>query len=296
MATAVEEAIAQGTTFVFASFREDGAWVKAASTIAPEIPETSLAGDLSGWPLRISLPRWFDDGPRPLTYEVAHLKDPTQLNHPRAQRWVLTILSYNFGQRWLDPIIDYSLPPDRIYEEVPAWTLFDDQARPPLHNLDQQAVLLVPGGYTEAGIKKDGEDNTRSTLAMRYWYEQDNPIDGRQRDLTGGEIHAYRLHHLMTQRIIIPIPDFWLMLLAALVGKAIALDRQKQQTHSKTHTPWRWIGLGIGGSLVYTLVSLELYLSSIALLLPIGLPLVVLWLYLASIALPSVSSQSNRRN
>ncbi|MEM9214941.1 MAG: CHASE2 domain-containing protein [Cyanobacteria bacterium P01_F01_bin.150] len=293
LAMAIEEAIAKGTAFVFASYREDGKWVKASPDIAPEIAGQSIAGDISGWTLRMSLPRWVDDGPRPLSYESVRLKVPNLLNYGRTQRGILTFLSYRFKQRWLDPLIDYSLPPHQVYEEVPAWTLFDGQVRPQLGDLDQQVVLLVPGGYAEAGIK-DGEDNRPPTLAMRYWYEQRNPIDGRQRNLTGGEIHAYRLHHFMTQRLVIPIPDLWLLLLASLLGKAIALQWQKPHNHSGNHNPWHWVGIGIGGSFVYGIISLELYLSSTAILLPISVPLLALWLYIAPMAFSSDLRRANR--
>ena len=166
---------------------------------------------------------------------------------------------------------------------MPSWTLFDPQARPSLENLDQQTILLVPGGYPEAGVNH-GEDSSRPALAMRYWYKQMNPLDGRQRQMTGGERHAYRLHHFVNQRLVIPIPDLWLILIAAALGKGVSLQWHQRQKRQGPISLWPWLKWGLGGSMAYALMSLELYMSSLAILIPIGLPLLMFWIYLVPIA------------
>ncbi|NJO80789.1 MAG: hypothetical protein HC827_21335 [Cyanobacteria bacterium RM1_2_2] len=71
-----------------------------------------------------------------------------------------------------------------------------------------------------------------------------------------------------------PIPDVWMVLLAAVAGKLIALGLQHQP-------PKRLTGVLLltGSTLAYILFSLQLYLSTLAILLPILSPIAMLWFY-----------------
>ena len=129
-------------------------------------------------------------------------------------------------------------------------------------------VLIIPGGYKGAGLAGKNEDNFPIPTAVGFWY------GWQEKRFPGGEAHAYMLHHLLTQRLVIPIPDLWMVLLAALLGKGMTLIlqddlRQRQQ--------WL-IRLGVGTG-VYIIASLQVYIS-LSVLLPWFLPTVLFWKYI----------------
>jgi hypothetical protein len=179
----------------------------------------------------------------------------------------LTQISAYFRQRWLQPIIDYSLPPENIYYTVPAWQLLEGYEQP----IDNLVILIASGGYAEAGI--DGEkDYFDVPLSMRFWnLKAFKSID----KLTGGEAHAYMIHHWLTQHLILPISAFWLMLLAALLGKAV-----EQQLELFSVKPKGLIFLFLSANIAYILLVLQLYIT-FNLLIPWLLPSMTFWLYLS---------------
>ncbi|HEY9635389.1 MAG TPA: CHASE2 domain-containing protein [Coleofasciculaceae cyanobacterium] len=171
--------------------------------------------------------------------------------------------------QWFHPIIDFSIPHDRAYKSISACELLGSCERKGNipDNLHQQVVIITPGGYEEAGLEGQGGDNYTMPLAVAFWRGWGN---GK---LPGGEAHAYMLHHLLTRRLVVPIPDFWMILIAALVGKGmtlILLDNPTQQQ--------RWL-MGLGGATaVYVLLVMQIYISA-AVLFPWFLPSVVFWNY-----------------
>lgn len=193
----------------------------------------------------------------------------------RSQTHPLTLWSYHWGQMWLQPIIDFSIPPEQIYEHIPAWQLLKLPANSPqLKRLPQQVVLLAPGGYGEAGVLREGEDNFIVPPAIKYWLEKQG--ENSRRYFTGGEAHAYMIHHFLHQRLVIPIPDLWLVGLAVLAGKIIkAISERRRQQLAITL-------LVVTG--VYGLLSLQLYLSS-AILFPWVLPATTAGIYALPAAL-----------
>lgn len=164
---------------------------------------------------------------------------------------------------WLNPIVDFSLPPDRIYETISAHRLLEGDIPP---RIDQQVVLIAPGGYPEAGLYEEGTDNFPVPLALNF----------RVRQFTGGEYHAYMLHHFLTQRLVYPIPDFWLILLAALLGKSTMLMLIDNPSQRK-----RWILALRGATVIYVIVALQVYISA-AVLIPCVFPLAAFWSYVRS--------------
>ncbi|MEM1395486.1 MAG: histidine kinase, partial [Cyanobacteria bacterium P01_H01_bin.150] len=200
----------------------------------------------------------------------------------RMRLQIITALSYKFNHRWLQPILDFSIPPNQIYETVPAWQLLEEsdtflQSRS-LKNLQQSIIIIAPGGYDEAGIAANGEDNFPLPAAVAYWRNQQKSQD--KRGFTGGEAHAYMTYHFLTHRLVIPIPDIWMILIAALMGKGLSLmliqDKQ------------RWFLITSGLTIFYSFLSLQLYIST-ALLLPWVLPSTTFWFYL----LPQLKSKNN---
>ena len=285
LAEAIAEAIAQGTHFVFGSYPEDGKWLTISPQLIPEPGPHVVDGDIRAWPNRVSLPHWYREEPQPFAYALANLKNPQTLLNRRTQRSIPTMLSYNIGQQWFEPIIDFSIPPEQVYAEIPAWTLSDDAHQPmvrkQLDTLPQRVVMLVPGGYPEAGIQF-GEDNKPIPLAMKHWYAR-TPYRAGQQTITGGELQAYRLHHFLTQRLVIPLPDAVLVFLAAAIAKGILVwwTRYWGDAPLTGASRWQWVGWGVAGTAIYGFLSLELYLSPVAILVPIALPTLVVWVYVA---------------
>ncbi len=217
---------------------------------ASELADRPQPGLDRATPLQRDLARYLDD-PEKLPAALAEL---SQQRLPPPARWF----------QWLHPIVDFSLPPSQVYEAIAAKDLFDGKVP---SQIEEQAVMVVPGGYAEAGLDGEGSDNFPLPHAVGFWRGWSEPF-------TGGEVHAYILHHFLTQRLVVPIPDAWLILLAALLGKSariLVLPRVNQRR--------RWFGILAGASVVYVGVSWQVFIS-LALLWPIVLPLSVFWFYL----------------
>jgi hypothetical protein len=319
----LQKAVKQNQTwFIFAARKKHGKW----DSVLPEIakPNWSLSGDIwvPFWYVK-PLP-WLDTSsyPLPFSYNLAIANRLTQqqqsnseteslaLPQPNLQReqdlqtqvkayinkvspqkgyitermrlQTITALSYKFNHRWLQPILDFSIPPNQIYETVPAWQLLEEadtflQSRS-LKNLQQSIIIIAPGGYDEAGIGANGEDNFPLPAAVGYWRNQQQTQE--KRGFTGGEAHAYMTHHFLTHRLVIPIPDIWMILTAALMGKGLSLMLIQHKQ--------RWFLISSGLTILYGLLSLQLYISA-ALLLPWVLPSTTFWIYI----LPQLKRKNN---
>jgi len=187
-----------------------------------------------------------------------------------------------WGMVTLAPIIDFSIPPDRIYDRIAAHRLREDPALR-LRSADQ-IVLIGSGAYAEAGhVTANQRDYYDLPLATQFWQKQlrrDNSAAvfpwGTSRNepdyldhLTGSEVHAYMIYQLLHQRIVIPVPSLWLVLPAAPLGLAVAwlLTRRKRLRQRR----WQYtVGL-IAAVLIYGLLGLQLYISA-GILLPWVLP------------------------
>jgi hypothetical protein len=295
------------TLFVFSATSNDNVWLR----VLPEIASLnwSLEGEIDNYPWYMELLAHDDfqsqpwhfasllalghqlqqipNAPQPKVnskidffqqisdfFKDSNKANQTILKSRRSHLQLVTALSYSLKQSWLHPIIDFSIPPHQVYHSIPAWQLLENQAVTP--SLQQQIVIIAPGGYNEAGIVKDGDDtfpDSQSPLAIKYWRNQENPIN-KSKVFTGGQYHAYIVHHLLTQRLVIPIPDLWMIAIAILLGKTIYLLRQKKQ-----FSVLQWLMLSSMITGLYGLVSLQFYISTTAILLPWFLPSIALWSY-----------------
>ena len=217
----------------------------------------------------------------------------------------LTQFSYQIKQMWLQPILDFSIPPEQVYKSIPAWKLLETSSTF-LQQQQQPVVLIAPGGHGEAGITGRGEDNFPVPPAVKYWRTLKNQSDltrwlpgDLSRWFPGGGAHAYMIHHFLNQRIVTPIPDLWLVLIAALLGKGIILvvekvnkeklQQKEEQVFLLLDTKGKWFLLLTGATVIYGLASLQLYISA-AVVLPFVLPMATIW----SLVLLNVSETKSR--
>ena len=317
LAQAIRKAVSQHQTWFvfgapFSSFEQENLF--AARPVAD--PAWSLQGYVSILPEQVTLPYPDEDcrAACPFGYWLALLHTssppPPQLSSSTDSRSLLAAavaqaapknpqlqslqrsrlspvsasLYDTLGLPWFDPIVDYSIPPDRIYRRLAAWRLLEHPESLP--DLSHQIVIIAAGGYTEAGgVKPQQVDYYSVPPAVEFWRDRlprDNGAatfrQGRSQNtpdylpvLTGGEIHAYSLHHLLHQRLVVPVPDLLLLGLAGLLGRGLA-DRV-----GKRKRPWA-IGLALATGL-YGFASLQLFVSA-SVLLPWLLPSSLVWLLL----------------
>ncbi|MGB7441385.1 MAG: CHASE2 domain-containing protein [Coleofasciculaceae cyanobacterium] len=197
----------------------------------------------------------------------------------------LTSFSRNFEQLWLYPIIDFSIPPHLAYEQIAAWQLLEDTKTK--EGIKQQVVLIVPGGYDQAGVTMPGSDNFPVPMAIGYWQSQNNSTTNSAK-FTGAEAHAYMLQHLLSNMLVIPLPDLWLVGIAVLLGKGMQLRWQELQLRQQR----RQLLVLASSTVIYGLVGLQIHISA-AVLIPLLLPSATFWLYLAlPFATSRLTSQS----
>jgi CHASE2 domain-containing sensor protein len=310
---AITSAIAEHRTwFVLSSFRNHGGeWVTVNPAIAPHT--WVISGDI--WvPAWHILPlREEKDRPRPFSYHLAmahqirhqpelsvqpNLDSSTplatqvqdQLNQldsgtyrqivgQRARLHPITQFSYGLWQRWLQPLLDFSVPPEQVYVSISAWQFLDNphtvlQAYG-LTDLQNTIVIVAPGGHFDAGLTDKAEDNFPTPPAIAFWRSQtENP----NRGLTGGEAHAYMTHHFLQQHFVVPIPDLWMVLAAAVVGKVLVVIVMPRLDSRWTPQTARFWGMLVGATAAYGLMSLWIYRAA-AILVPWLLPSLVVWSY-----------------
>ncbi len=312
----------QGTWFVFASILNDkGVWLEVLPELAH--PNWSLRGNMRGidenlvymrtapiddasfrrpslgfllsLAYRLNINESFQLPPPQLKSPIDWLsqiknnvkyttnKDYKELFSSAARVQPLTQFSYQLKQMWLQPILDFSIPPEQVYKSIPAWKLLETSSAKLLEQ--KPVVLIAPGEYGEAGISGRGEDNFPLPPAVKYWRTLKNPSD-LSRWFPGGGAHAYMIDHFLNQRIVTPIPDLWLVLIVALLSKGIivSLEKENEEKMEKekrvlsllSNTQGKFLFLLSSGTLIYGLVSLQLYISA-AIVLPFVLPTATLW-------------------
>ena len=170
------------------------------------------------------------------------------------------------------PIIDYSIPPKQAYQTISACELLGScTPTPPIAktNLKFKTVIIAAGGYKQAGVDEAGEDNNYLPLPVAFWRGKKgwNDFSDGKNSFTGADIHAYTIHHFLHQHLVIPIPNFLMVLVAGVLGKFMT---KKLQNHSRRMQ----LGLIVLGTttVAYTFVSLQVYMS-LSVLVPIVFPL-----------------------
>ena len=268
---AIQAGAKQDTQFVFAASRRD------KKTIIPEIadPKTSLQGDIYFYPGYLELLEQADcQDSCPFAYLLALVnsqQQPDSSNLSQTTAFLekfrlnpISSFSQNFAQMWFHPILDLSIPPEQIYSAIPAWCLLENDTNSvcqPLDSLQQQIVIIAAGGYEEA------DDNFVLPLAIQFAQKQPSQY------FTGGQAHAYMVHHFLNRQIVTPIPDVMVMLLTAIISQAIIVNIRGSQRQ-------KWILILLAANIAYVFISLQLYVS-LKLLVPLFFPSVLLWTYIS---------------
>lgn len=267
LAQAAEHSAQQGIALVFA------ATTQANGKLTGALP--SIAGTSEGFQGDINILPWYlellPSGTPPPVQPFAQVLVQVSQNRlkppPLPQLSPITEASHRLGQEWLRPILDFSLPPDRVFLPLAAKDLLDGKLPPgPLPPI----VMIAAGGYKEAGLNGQGEDNFPTPLAIAYWRAQ-SPAGQR---FTGAEAHAYGVHHLRRDHRIVPIPDLWMMGLAAVAGQGFVLFWQRRNPKRR-----RSVMMLIVVTLSYGALGLQTYVGA-HLLLPWLLPSLVFGLYI----------------
>ncbi|BAZ09738.1 putative Chase2 sensor protein [Calothrix sp. NIES-4071] len=180
-----------------------------------------------------------------------------------------------FGQQ---PIIDFSIPPEKVYTKIPAWQLMENPDANKFPLISKQAVIIATGNDERLGKAPGIPDRMVIPTAMKFWTEQSW--------MTGGQSLAYTTHHFIRRHLITPIPDIWIIALAILVGK-ITVFFLKSKSPLKPKLRLQILTGALLGVVLYGVAALQLYITA-ALLLP--------WFLPSSVFLAYVLSATRRQN
>ncbi|RMF26468.1 MAG: CHASE2 domain-containing protein, partial [Cyanobacteria bacterium J083] len=175
-----------------------------------------------------------------------------------------------FGQLWLVPIFDFSIPPDRLYQQIPAHQLLSAQTVPKLIQPSVKVALIAAGGYYDAGGINDSSDKFPLPLAMDYWRMLE-PNSHPSADFTGAEAHAYAIAHMLQQKIVIPIPNLWLILATTGLMKILLIYPKQKKWQYKLNQRLIFSAASLS---LYSLISWQTYISW-GICLPILLPSII---------------------
>ncbi len=187
---------------------------------------------------------------------------------------------YNFSQKfdqlWLQPILDFSIPPDHVFQTITAKQLLSndfDLKSPSSYPI----VIIAPGGYRQAGVDREGQDNFSVPMAIAYWREKYPASATVPYVFVGAEAHAYTVDHFLSRHLVVPIPDIWMMAIALVLGRTITFIYLKRDRFRS-----RWIISLVASNAIYGLASWQWYISGLV-LLPWLLPSLTFWICIGSI-------------
>ncbi len=202
-------------------------------------------------------------------------------------------LLWHWANLGFQPIVDYSIPPDRIYKTTSAIDLGD---RATINStLLEPIVLLAAGDYSEAGINADSRDKFPMPSAIAHWRKTQNQPP--QPTITGAELQAYMMHHFLYQHYVISIPSIVLIIPAGLLGILIA-NRSRSTRYSGHYSVKSFLfsksirNFCIGAG-IYGIVTLQLAIA-LGLLVPWVFPLLTTALLQVPLLNPSDSRKHSR--
>jgi CHASE2 domain-containing sensor protein len=157
-------------------------------------------------------------------------------------------------QTWLNPWIDYSVPPEQVYTAVSSADFLKMQT------IQSPIVLIAPGQSFDAYISP-------KALVHR--------TDKPDWKMSGGAVHAYMIQNLLQQRLVVPVPDIWMIGIIGGISKLILHNRRKTSCSTIKRIAF------IVAPLLYIVISLGIYQYA-AISFPIVLPVFVYCIYAAA--------------
>ncbi|MEM9908567.1 MAG: CHAT domain-containing protein [Cyanobacteria bacterium P01_D01_bin.44] len=179
---------------------------------------------------------------------------------------------------WLPVMMDLSLPPNQIYQRVSAQKFLAPASQAAVaQETREQRIALIAAGTYERNL-----DQQSAPLAYLFWCRQGQvlntfttDLEGCDRNITHGQFNAYMVHHWLNHHHISKIPDWWMILLAALIGKGVTIQWRSLSRAECDRARQYAVGL----TFLFGLLSLQIYISFL-LLIPWFFTSLTLWLYL----------------
>jgi hypothetical protein len=275
LAKAIQTSVRQNTIVVLPITEYQGEWISSNATILKEnesalqqgilrqgsvdllTNDTSMVVPYLQWAKVYSSPA---SPKRPsFPYELARVRQAQVRQAQRLmQRSRLSIaqrahssgiveFSYNLRQMWFHPLIDYSLPSDRIYQIQSAHDFLQQSTG----DLSARIIIIASGGYKQINKKNELGDNFQAPDAVKFWWGK-----SAKSEITGGELQAYSTHHLLNDAMITPIPDLVMVLVAGVLAKGLLLATRR------SHDLFIPISTGLLFLMVfYGLGCLQIYIS-----------------------------------
>ena len=121
----------------------------------------------------------------------------------------VTAFSVSFRQRWLRPILDFSLPPNQVFHRISAHELLTDtvEAETAAAIANASVVLIGGVGYVEGGVYAPESDIYPAPPAVAYWRRQ-RANRNAERTLAGVEAIAYNVHHQLQSHLVFPVHSY----------------------------------------------------------------------------------------
>lgn len=305
---AIRNGVAKKSWFLFGYDKQDQD--KTENQVSNQLADLdwSISGDINFFNWYLELPernqKYSDDSPLPLSYmlSLAYIWQNSRLNNSsdsqyskpnvNSKKEFLNFVNTHNNTKseqanfiknlrlqpisnltgWFHPILDFSIDPERAYKSISACKLLGSCGKEEKipKNLDEYIVIIAPGGYGKAGLTGNGEDNTYNPLAIAYWRKELT----FEKKFSKGEGHAYIVHHLLNKHLVVPFPDFLMILLAALLAKGVSLYLIDNPQNRKLV-----IKVVSVNTIIYFLTSLQLYISGY-ILFPVFLPSILFWKYI----------------
>ncbi|MDA0673126.1 MAG: CHASE2 domain-containing protein [Cyanobacteria bacterium] len=201
-------------------------------------------------------------------------QDPVLQQLQQVRIHPVTAMSGILRQRWLRPIVDYSLPPDQVFVRISAYELLEGKYETHWSQLEQAQVVLIGGvDYVEGGVELRDTDLDYNPPAIAYWRQRRR--DNSQSDYFAGvERIAYNVHHFLHTHLIIPVPNLWMVGVATILGASLRLSVITPSISRSRGL--QYLALGTAG---YGLICLQSMIWS-PVLLPWLLPSATVWIYL----------------
>jgi CHASE2 domain/CHAT domain len=293
LAKAVQQAVDANMWLMFAAVLEENREVGANEALGINKWDWTLQGYIDAYPNYVEIPDAKQDCRKtcPFPYllslvqlakqEIEGLPQPQTNRQQNLRAEILDIIQQHQKpgnlsalSQWrspfgLEPILDYSIPPKQVYETIPAWQLIEKPDINKFPLMSKQVVLIAVGSDERLGIAPGTPDRSSAPAAISYWT--------KQQWLTGGETLAYMIHHFLTKRLVIPIPDIWMIGIAIILGKIAVFAIKNQSRLSRSRRQQIMAG-SVGAVIFYGVGGLQLYISA-AILLPWFLPSAVFLAY-----------------